>query len=96
MGGIEDDWWRNATIDERKIRDYLLSDTHPVGRAKARFFRQFGFERQDPELLRGALLRHVRAAGATTVETEFGTKYIVVGPLESPDGHNPLVRFHMV
>ena len=30
-------------IDVRKIRDYLLSKTHPVGRFKARVFGAVGF-----------------------------------------------------
>ncbi|WP_376693482.1 DUF6883 domain-containing protein [Wenzhouxiangella sp. EGI_FJ10409] len=30
-------------IAEEKIRGYLLSSDHPVGRHKARFFRHLGF-----------------------------------------------------
>ena len=32
-----------ALIDRAKIRDYLLSLHHPVGRFKARFFTSLGF-----------------------------------------------------
>jgi hypothetical protein len=32
-----------ALIDEARIREYLLSDAHPVGRFKAAFFRSLGF-----------------------------------------------------
>jgi len=28
---------KDAIVDERKLRDYLLSQSHPVGRFKARF-----------------------------------------------------------
>ena len=31
-----------ATIDPAKLRDYLLSPTHPIGRFKARFFAALG------------------------------------------------------
>ena len=31
-------------IDDRKIREYLLSRTHAVGRFKARFFAAVGFD----------------------------------------------------
>ena len=31
-------------IDDRKVREYLLSRTHPVGRFKARFFAALGFD----------------------------------------------------
>jgi hypothetical protein len=30
-------------IDDRKITHHLLSSIHPAGRAKAVFFRRFGF-----------------------------------------------------
>lgn len=29
---------QKAVVDERKVREYLLSASHPVGRFKARFF----------------------------------------------------------
>ena len=32
-----------AIVPERKLTGYLLSETHPVGRAKAKFFRALGF-----------------------------------------------------
>lgn len=32
-----------ATIDPAKLRDYLLSPTHPIERFKARFFAALGF-----------------------------------------------------
>jgi hypothetical protein len=35
--------------------DYLLSALHPGGRAKARFFRQFGFTAADWNVLADAL-----------------------------------------
>ncbi|MGH7599609.1 MAG: DUF6883 domain-containing protein [bacterium] len=33
-----------AYIPPSKLRDYLLSETHVVGRGKAKFFRMFGFK----------------------------------------------------
>jgi len=82
-----------AVIDDRKITDYLLSGTHPTGRAKAAFFTSFGFRAEVPDELKVALLGH--AAGNDVVEaqvTSYGTKYAIDGPLESPDGRNPKVR----
>jgi hypothetical protein len=32
-----------ATIDDRKLIDYVLSPEHPIGRFKAAFFRRHGF-----------------------------------------------------
>lgn len=44
-----------AVIDPAKIRDYLLSPEHPVGRFKARFFAALGFRRDRWEELASAL-----------------------------------------
>ena len=74
-------------IDERKVRDYLLSRTHPVGRFKARVFATVGFD----ETMVGAFVAEVRriaAAGEVldVEDTEFGPKYTVPGDLKGPAG----------
>lgn len=35
---------KNAYIPEAKLVDYLLSETHPVGSSKAKFFRGLGYD----------------------------------------------------
>ena len=84
---------QNAVIDRRKIVDYLLADDHPTGRTKAAFFRQFGFTRQDPEVLEAAIRVHACETGwVDDIElTEFGVKFVVEGELPSPDGRRPRV-----
>lgn len=47
-----------ATVDVRKITDYLLSDSHTAGRTTAAFFKRFGFSAGEPEVLLAALLAH--------------------------------------
>lgn len=82
-----------ATVDPSKVTAYLLSETHPVGRAKAAFFGQFGFSASNWEALRDALLAHARTGEvSSTAATEFGMKYIVDGPFSCPDGQTPRVR----
>ena len=69
-------------VEHGKLADYLLSDTHPVGRHKAHFFRGLGFSIEQADLLREQLLWHGRNQGCTLVEeTVFGTKYVVEGRL---------------
>jgi len=81
-----------AVVESTKIEDYLLSPTHPIGRAKALFFSRFGFREDRPEELSQALLIHVRDHSVVDVETStHGTKYRVDGPLASPDGRSPSV-----
>ena len=37
----------NAVVEPRKIRDYLLSPTHAVGRYKATFFAKLGYDQEN-------------------------------------------------
>jgi len=84
---------RHAVVPRDKVEGYLLSEAHPDGRAKAGFFRGFGFSADDWELLREALLAHVREHHVATVDTSaFGTRYTVEGRLRCPDGREPRVR----
>lgn len=79
-------------IPHRKITHYLLSDTHPSGRFKARFFKKFGFNSDAPEVLEHALGLHAHAQPIETIEaTPFGTRYTVRGPFRTPDGRNPTI-----
>ncbi|MGP1347256.1 MAG: DUF6883 domain-containing protein [Phycisphaerales bacterium] len=83
----------HAIVDDRKIADYLLSPTHPVGRHKCAYFQSFGFSQANPAEFGGALVRH--AIDNTVHETEltpFGTKHTVEGPLTTPDSRNPTIR----
>jgi hypothetical protein len=81
-----------AIIEPAKLRDYLLSTEHPVGRFKARFFRGLGYTRENWEILRDDLLR-LAAAGEVTVGQPgaHGQKYEVSGSLVGPNGRGALV-----
>lgn len=77
---------------EHKVKDYLLSVTHPDGMHKARFFMAFGFSASDWEQL--ALALEALAGDNDLVAeaaTEFGQKYRVEGELGCPDGRRPVV-----
>jgi hypothetical protein len=82
-----------AIVEERKITEYLLSTSHPAGRAKATFFRRFGFRISAWTALRDALLAHVASSDIVSIrDTAFGRKYTTEGPLPTPDGRKPRVR----
>ena len=82
-----------AVVDEGKIVDYLLSTQHPAGRSKARFFAQFGFERESWNILADALKEHARINPVALVAaTQFGVKYTIDGPIETPTGSRPNIR----
>jgi hypothetical protein len=81
-----------AIVDLAKVAGYLLSSSHPIGKAKAVFFNRFGFREDAPDELVLALLDHVLIHSvANSVMTPYGVKYRVDGPLASPDGRNPRI-----
>jgi hypothetical protein len=76
-----------ACIAPSKLQDYLLSETHVVGRGKAKFFRMFGFDETNTDLLEQGL---ITIAQKEDVKTEtispHGTKYVIGGSLQTPLG----------
>jgi hypothetical protein len=76
-----------AHIPTSKITDYLLSESHAVGKSKAKFFKSLGFDATnvnqfEEELLKIAQTSDIQEAS----KTPHGMKYVVDGTLESPKG----------
>jgi hypothetical protein len=79
-----------AVVELAKVTDYLMSSSHTIGWAKARFFKRFGFREDEPQKLVEALLAHARDNQVADIAmSAYGTKYRVDGPINSPDGRNP-------
>jgi hypothetical protein len=82
-----------AIVDRKKIVDYLLNPAHPAGGSKALFFLRFGFTVANWQHLTEALLRHARENEVTATEqTVYGRRFVVEGPLTTPDGSRLNVR----
>ena len=76
-----------AIIEENKLRDYILSPTHPVGRFKAAFFQKLGYSLSNWEALEHQLRKVVLSEEISKVEEiRYGTKFIIEGQLECPSG----------
>ena len=76
-----------ATIDASKLRDYLLSPSHPVGRFKAVVFARLGYTAQNWEKLHVDLLTLGRSGVCVAgPQTAHGQKYVVSGILVGPSG----------
>ena len=76
-----------AHIDPAKVRDYLLSAVHPVGRFKAVVFQALGYKTEEWEKLRDDLLALARTTEAAPGQASaFGQKYEVSGSLRGPNG----------
>ena len=78
---------QRAYIDPAKIRDYLLSAVHPVGRFKAVVFMTLGYKPEEWEQLRDDLLALAREVDAVPGQVSaYGQKYEVSGTLRGPNG----------
>lgn len=82
-----------AIIPREKLLNYLLSANHIVGRAKAKFFRNLGFDENNAKEFHKALSD---IAGENEVQetkkSPFGIKYIIDGDLISPIGRKVRIR----
>lgn len=76
----------DAVIDSRKLRDYILSFEHPIGRFKAYFFVGLGFRAEKWEDLDSEIRRLAVECEAEHAErTAYGQKYLVRGRVVGPD-----------
>lgn len=77
----------NAVIDPEKLRDYLLSPSHPVGRFKAAFFSSLGYTQEDWKQFEADLRRqHLVKDAVLCRETSYGRKYEIHGKIRRPAG----------
>ncbi len=78
---------KNAQVPKEKLLDYLLSESHPVGRSKAKFFRNNGFNETNVGKLEKALLSIALINEVDDrKETLYGVNYIIKGSMKSPSG----------
>jgi hypothetical protein len=83
----------SAYIPPEKLAGYLLSETHALGREKARFFRAHGYNDDNIRKLEQGLLAIAReGAVLKEVVSIHGTKYVVEGTLATPRGTTVSVR----
>ena len=78
-----------AILDSAKVRDYMLSSSHPVGRFKSVVFFALGYRAERWEVLRDDLLTHARLGAAIEMEpSAYGRKFPVSGNLTGPNGRS--------
>lgn len=81
-----------AIVDDKKVNDYLLSDTHETGKAKAKYFKSFGFDITDIENLKKSLVQHANEREVEkNTPTSYGDKYELKCEIQSPDDRNPCI-----
>ena len=83
----------SAYIPPPKLKDYLLSETHPVGRSKAKFFRALGFSETNIDMLEQRLIAIAHSEDVEEVATSpHGMKYVIECMLQTPGGSIVQVR----
>jgi hypothetical protein len=81
-----------AVIAPTKIRDYLLSTLHPVGRFKAPFFASLGYTVANWQRLEQDMLGLAVSGDAEPGrESPYGQKYEIRGTLNGPSGRSARV-----
>ena len=85
--------YERAYIPGQKLNEYLLSETHAIGKAKAKFFRSLGYNDDNVERMERELI-HIARTEFITEETKtyFGIKYTVDGEISTPNGISAKVR----
>jgi len=65
-----------AVIDSEKLRNYILSPIHPVGRLKATFFKKLGYSTENWKVLEQDLRNQILSQNVNEVkETRYGRYY---------------------
>jgi hypothetical protein len=81
-----------AVIDPAKLRDYLLSTEHPLGRFKARFFNALGFSADRWQELESALrTQHLTQEAEPAAIVPGGQKFTIRAILVGPNGQSTVV-----
>ncbi|MFH2043570.1 MAG: DUF6883 domain-containing protein [Pseudomonadota bacterium] len=84
---------KKAYVPEEKLSNYLLSETHAIGKAKARYFQSIGYTLKNSAKLVDALIMIANSESVSQeITTVFGTKYIIDGKLDTPIGTTVQLR----
>ncbi len=75
-----------AIISPAKLRDYLLSPLHPIGRYKSAFFLSLGYTQESWQSLEHDLRAVLQGRVKMLDVTEFGQKFAAHGQLRGPNG----------
>jgi len=81
-----------SIVDPNKVREYLLSTSHPIGRFKAAFFRALGYAESDwARLIADIRLLADSGEAVAGHPSSHGQKYEVRGTLTGPSGRRAAV-----
>lgn len=74
-----------AIIPPEKLRDYLLSSSHPVGWFKVAYFNELGYSAENWERLEHYLRKQILSNNAVEIEGfSYGKKFVITEYLVTP------------
>jgi hypothetical protein len=77
----------NVDIPLPKLLGYLLSETHPIGKFKAKYLRSVGYNETNVDLLKQDLIAVAQTEDVNEViSSTHGVKYIIDGTMKTPSG----------
>lgn len=83
----------DAVIAPEKLRDYILSPTHPDGRAKAAYLARLGYVQSEWRRLEEDVRQQILSRDAEQAKpSAYGQKYEILGPLTGPNGTAAWIR----
>lgn len=83
----------HAYVPLTKLLNYLLSETHPIGKSKAQYLRSVGFNETNANLLKAELIVIAQSEDVKeAISSPHGVKYIIDGPLKTPVGISVKMR----
>ncbi|PIV85321.1 MAG: adhesin [Nitrospirae bacterium CG17_big_fil_post_rev_8_21_14_2_50_50_9] len=83
----------NAYVDSAKIRNYVLSASHPIGRFKAAYFRGLGYTHEKWKQFEDDIReQHLTLEAEPTEKTKYGQKYTIKGFVKCPNGKRVLLQ----
>ena len=82
-----------AYVYHRKLTDYLLSESHPIGKWKSKIFRRLGFSEDNVSVLEKEIISIAKSKNVVqSFLSEFGTKYVIDGELKGPNSDSIRIR----
>lgn len=77
----------HVVISREKLLKYILSETHSLGRFKAKYFESMGFNMRNVDALEKCLRSIAKTQQVKdTISSKYGTKYVLEGAVETPNG----------
>jgi len=71
----------------------LLSEIQPIGRSKALFFKNLGYDDKEAGTLEQDIIAIAQGEAVSDVQiSPFGTKYVIEGTIQTPGGTTVTLR----